>query len=363
MEDFKTPLFDTHQKYHGKIVPFGGWLMPLHYGSQLQEHLDVRSHAGMFDVSHMTIIDVSGADARDFLRFLIANDVAKLEKPGIGKALYSAMLNEHSGIVDDLIVYLMPFGYRLVVNAGTRAKDLAWLTLRAKNFQVNITERKDLSIIAVQGPRAIDLVKQIKPEWHDKLSALKPFQAALIDEWLLARTGYTGEDGLEIMCPNEAAPEFWDQLVTAGVKPAGLGARDTLRLEAGLNLYGHDMDDAIHPYECGLAWTIDLNDTERNFFGKAELQEKIQQGLAYKQVGLVLEDKGVLREGIKVLNDHGDTGIITSGTFSPSLKCSIAIARVPINTGDKVQVELRGELKPARVVKLPFVRLGKKVFE
>lgn len=363
MEDLKTALYDTHLKYQGKMVPFGGWLMPLNYGSQLQEHVNVREHAGMFDVSHMTIIDVTGDDARKFLRFLIANDVAKLEKAGIGKALYSAMLNVDAGIVDDLIVYLMPFGYRLVVNAGTRAKDLAWINERAQDFQVQIKERKDLSIIAVQGPQAIALVKQVKPEWTDKINSLKPFQAVLADEWLIARTGYTGEDGLEIMCPNIDAPIFWDQLVALGVKPAGLGARDTLRLEAGMNLYGHDMDETIHPYECGLAWTIDLNDATRNFFGKAKLQEQINQGLAFKQVGLVLEDKGVLREGVKVINEHGETGVITSGTFSPTLKCSIAIARVPVNTGDKVQVELRGELKPARVVKLPFVRLGKKVFE
>jgi aminomethyltransferase len=359
MEDLKTPLYATHLNYHGKMVPFGGWLMPLHYGSQLQEHLDVRSNAGMFDVSHMTIVDVTGVDARKFLRFLISNDVAKLEKSGIGKALYSAMLNTDGGIVDDLIVYLMPFGYRVVVNAGTRAKDLAWMATQAQNLSVQIKERKDLSIIAVQGPKALDLVQQVKPEWAEKINALKPFQAALEGEWLLARTGYTGEDGLEIMCPNLEAPIFWDALATAGVKPAGLGARDTLRLEAGMNLYGHDMDETIHPYECGLAWTVDLNDPDRNFFGKEKLQEKINQGLAFKQVGLVLEDKGVLREGLKVVNENGETGVITSGTFSPSLKCSIAIARVPVNTGDKVQVELRDELKSARVIKLPFVRMGK----
>lgn len=363
MEELKTPLYDIHLKYHGKMVPFGGWMMPLHYGSQLQEHLDVRAHAGMFDVSHMTIIDVTGADARKFLRFLIANDVAKLEKSGIGKALYSAMLNEEAGIIDDLIVYLMPLGYRLVVNAGTRAKDLAWINQQAQNFTVDIKERKDLSIIAVQGPNALEIVKNLKPTCADKINALKPFQAVLDHDWLIARTGYTGEDGLEIMCPNSDAARFWDELAAASVKPAGLGARDTLRLEAGMNLYGHDMNDSTHPYECGLAWTVDLTDSERNFIGREKLQQKINHGLAFKQVGLVLEDKGVLREGLKVINAAQAPGVITSGTFSPSLKCSIAMARVPIDTNDQVQVEIRGELKNARVVKLPFVRMGKKVFE
>lgn len=363
MFDLKTPLYDTHVKYNGKMVPFGGWLMPLHYGSQLQEHLDVRGYAGIFDVSHMTIIDVNGDDARKFLRFLIANDVAKLEKSGIGKALYSAMLNENAGIIDDLIVYLMPQGYRLVVNAGTRVKDLAWLELQAKNYAVQFKERKDLSIIAVQGPQAIEIVKKIKSAWQDCLAALKPFQAFIDEDWLVARTGYTGEDGLEIMLPNNATASFWDALSAHGVKPAGLGARDTLRLEAGMNLYGHDMDETIHPYECGLAWTVDLSDTERNFCGKPALLARIEQGLGVKQVGLVLEDKGVLREGTKVINHLGEEGIITSGTFSPSLKNSIAIARIPVNSNEHVQVEIRGELKPARVVKLPFVRQGKKVFE
>lgn len=362
MSELKTPLYDTHVKYNGKMVPFGGWLMPLHYGSQLQEHLDVRAHAGMFDVSHMTIIDMTGKDARAFLRYLIANDVAKLEKVGVGKALYGSMLNENAGVVDDLIVYLMPEGYRLVVNAGTRAKDLAWIEQHSKNYAVQFKERKDLSIIAVQGPKAIETVKTLKTQWQTQLETLKPFQAFIDGEWLIARTGYTGEDGLEIMMPNDVAASFWDALSAAGVKPCGLGARDTLRLEAGMNLYGHDMDDTIHPYECGLAWTIDLSDNARDFCGKKALLARIEHGLNLKQVGLVLEDKGVLREGLKVVNHLGETGIITSGTFSPSLKNSVAIARIPVNSNEMVQVEIRGELKPARVVKLPFVRQGKKVF-
>jgi aminomethyltransferase len=363
MTELKTPLYDTHVNHQAKIVPFGGWLMPLHYGSQLQEHLDVRTHAGMFDVSHMTIVDVHGEKARQFLQFVIANDVAKLEKSGVGKALYSVMLNPDAGIIDDLIVYLMPHGYRLVVNAATRAKDLAWLEQQAQPYHVHLQERKDLAIIAVQGPEALRLVKTVKPEWTAHIDNLKTFQAFLDHEWLIARTGYTGEDGLEIMCPQQQAPIFWEQLFAAGVKPAGLGARDTLRLEAGMNLYGHDLDDNTHPHESGLAWTIDVSDHERHFCGKEKLLEKIASGLNYKQVGLILEDKGVLREGLKVINHAGQTGVITSGTFSPTLKCSIAIARVPVNTTDTVQVELRGELKPARVVKLPFVRLGKKVFQ
>ena len=363
MEQLKTPLYEKHIQQQAKIVDFANWLMPIHYGSQLEEHLMVRQAAGMFDVSHMTIIDISGVDARAFLRYLLANDVAKLEKSGVGKALYSAMLNEKAGIVDDLIVYLMPEGYRLVVNAGTRTKDLQWIQQQAQTFHVKIQEQNTLAIIAVQGPKAISHVKTVRPNWGPNIDKLKAFQAFLDKDWLIARTGYTGEDGVEIICPATDAPDFWEALLKSGVKPCGLGARDTLRLEAGMNLYGHDMNDTIHPYECGLAWTIDLQDSERNFCGKASLLEKIEIGIAFKQVGLILEDKGILREGLPLQNANGEFGLVTSGTFSPSLKLSLAIARVPVRTEDKVLVELRGELKSARVVQLPFIRLGKKIFE
>jgi len=357
-----TPLYQLHLQHQAKMLPFAGWLMPIHYGSQLEEHLQVRMNAGMFDVSHMGIIDLEGKDARAFLRYLLANDVAKLEAKGIGKALYSVMLNESAGIIDDLIVYLMPGGYRLVVNASTRDRDLASINQHAQNFQVQVIPRHELAIIAVQGPKALASVSKVKPEWAPQLASLAPFQAFVVSDGLIARTGYTGEDGVEIMCLAHEATLLWQALNAQGVKPCGLGARDTLRIEAGFNLYGQDMDETTHPYECGLASAIDLKDPKRYFCGKNALLNKIDQGLAYRQAGLILEDKGILRAGLKLINHEGLSGVVTSGSYSPSLKLSIGIARVPMQSQSEVQVELRGELKRARMVKLPFIKHGASVF-
>lgn len=357
----RTPLYDAHLAAGAKIVDFAGWEMPIHYGSQLKEHELVRTDAGMFDVSHMTVIDIQGADAKSWLQKLIANDVAKLAFEG--KALYSGMLNEAGGVVDDLIVYLTAYGYRMVVNAGTTDKDLAWMEKQKAGFDVSLTVRKDLAMLAVQGPQAISKVCQVKPELADAITSLKVFQGIPAGEWFFARTGYTGEDGLEIMIPAAEASSFFQSLQAAGVAPIGLGARDTLRLEAGMNLYGHDMDETISPLEAGMGWTIAWAPAERDFVGRAALEQQKQAGVGMKQVGLVLEGRGVLREGQRVVIEGHGEGIITSGTFSPTLKHSIAIARVPAATTDSAQVDLRGTLTPVRVVKMPFVRNGAKVFE
>ncbi|SMF20837.1 glycine cleavage system aminomethyltransferase GcvT [Pseudogulbenkiania subflava] len=356
----RTPLFDEHLAAGAKMVDFAGWEMPIHYGSQLKEHEQVRSDAGMFDVSHMTVIDITGADAKAWLQKLIANDVAKLGFEG--KALYSGMLNADGGVVDDLIVYLTSYGYRMVVNAGTTDKDLAWMEQQKAGFDVTLNVRRDLAMLAVQGPNAIAKVCAVKPTLADAIKSLKIFQGLPAGDWFFARTGYTGEDGLEIMVPATEAPAFFRELLAAGVAPIGLGARDTLRLEAGMNLYGHDMDETVSPLAAGMGWTIAWEPNGRDFIGRRALEAQKEAGVAMKQVGLVLEGRGVLREGQKVVVDGAGEGVITSGTFSPTLKHSIAIARVPAATGEAAQVDLRGTLTEVRVVKMPFVRNGKKVF-
>ena len=376
----RTPFYQSHLDNNGKIVDFSGWELPIHYGSQIDEHEAVRTDAGMFDVSHMVITDIEGSQAKAWLQKLLANDVAKLKT--VGKALYSGMLNEEGGIIDDLIVYLMneeETQYRIVSNAATRDKDLANFNKVAEGFEVTLTERPELAILAIQGPNAVAKLKQAKPTWSETLEGLKPFVGADLTDieannWFVARTGYTGEDGVEVILPGDSAEEFYKLMLENGIKPAGLGARDTLRMEAGMNLYGHDMDDTISPYECNMGWTLALKD-DRDFVGRDALVAKRQQakdnGTAMKQVGLLLETRGVLREGMTVTINQGTdketTGIITSGTFSPSLKQSIAIARIPadITDEDKVQVDLRGKGKfvDVRVLKLPFVRNGEKQFD
>lgn len=354
----KTPLYDSHIKYSGKIVDFAGWEMPINYGSQVEEHHQVRKDAGMFDVSHMTVLDLKGDAVIPFLQYLLANDVAKLKTPG--KALYSCMLNEQGGVIDDLIVYFMSHDwFRMVVNAATRDKDVAWVTQQAAQFSVDV-EEKPLAMIAVQGPHAREKAIQALPVDVGQMAAdLTRFQGLDSGEWFVGRTGYTGEDGFEIMLPEEEAVAFWDALANAGVKPCGLGARDTLRLEAGMNLYGTDMDESTSPLISGLGWTIAWEPAERNFIGRTALEAEKQAGVAQKLVGLVLDDKGVLRNHQKVVVEGIGEGEVTSGTFSPSLKQAIAMARVPAATADKCEVDIRGKLLNARVVKPVFFREGK----
>ena len=355
----KTALFDKHLQYGGKIVDFAGWQMPINYGSQIDEHHQVRTDAGMFDVSHMVVLDLNGAAVKPFLQYLLANDVAKLKSSG--KALYSCMLTEDGGVIDDLIVYYMTDDwFRMVVNAATRDKDVAWIRKQAEKFNIEINERSDLAMIAVQGPNAREKAVKVLPvDASQAALELKRFVGVASGEWFVARTGYTGEDGFEIMVPESEAPEFWDALVEAGVKPCGLGARDTLRLEAGMNLYGTDMDETTSPLTSGLGWTIAWEPAERNFIGRQALEAEKAAGVKARLVGLVLEDRGVLRSHQKVVVEGVGEGEITSGTFSPSLKQSIALARVPVGTGNHCQVDIRGKLLNAKVVKPVFFREGK----
>jgi aminomethyltransferase len=358
-----TSLYQKHLDAGAKMVDFAGWDMPINYGSQIEEHNQVRSQAGIFDVSHMTIIDLRGNDAHAFLRYLLANDVIKLDE--VGRALYSAMLNENGGVVDDLIVYRMSFGYRLVVNCATREKDLAWIHSQSKNYEVSIEEQPQLAILAVHGPQAIEKVCSIlEPKHAEATAQIKNFRGFESEDWFIARTGYTGEKGLELMLPNEQAPEIWEQLLSAGVKPVGLGARDTLRLEAGMNLYGHDMDESTSPLAANMEQTISWEPEDRGFIGRTAIQKHKQEQQAGHfpiLTGLVLEQRGVLREGQTVVCDNGE-GVITSGSFSPTLKHSIALARIPVNSRT-CRVNIRGTLTDVRIVKPNFVRFGKKVFE
>ncbi|MEO6985525.1 MAG: glycine cleavage system aminomethyltransferase GcvT [Paralcaligenes sp.] len=355
----RTPLFNVHVESGAKVVDFGGWEMPLAYGSQLEEHHAVRHDAGMFDVSHMLNIDVTGPDSKAFLRRLLANDVSRLSVPG--KALYSCMLNFQGGVIDDLIVYFFSAdNWRVVVNAGTADKDLAWMqrVAHAEHFDVSLNARRDLAMIAVQGPNAREKLWEVRSAWRIATEALTPFVATLVDELILvARTGYTGEDGFEVVLPATQAEALWRDLSAHGVRPCGLGARDTLRLEAGMNLYGQDMDDFVHPQESGLAWTVSLKDPQRLFIGRAALQAV---PVARSLVGLKLLERGVMRAHMKVRTPHGQ-GEVTSGTMSPTIGVSVGLARVPSGAqpGDKVEVEIRGKWAPAVVASLPFVRHGK----
>ncbi|MGE5946024.1 MAG: glycine cleavage system aminomethyltransferase GcvT [Betaproteobacteria bacterium] len=359
----KTVLNAAHRAMNARMVDFGGWDMPVNYGSQIEEHNAVRNDCGMFDVSHMCPVDVVGADCRAFLSRLVANDVAKLKVSG--KALYAAMLNEAGGVIDDLIIYfLTDTRFRIVVNAGTAEKDLAWMQAKAAEWKldVTITQRRDgannLGIIAVQGPNARTKVWQVLPQAKAAIADLKPFFAAEVGQYFIASTGYTGEDGYEIMLPADEAEAMWNRLHAAGVAPCGLGARDTLRLEAGMNLYGQDMDENVSPLDAGLGWTVAMKD-ERDFVGKSALAAAGQR----KQfLGLILLDKGVLRGHQRVITQQGD-GEITSGSFSPTLQQSIALARLPLGVqiGDEVQVDIRGKLLKAKVTKPVFARNGKAV--
>jgi aminomethyltransferase len=356
----RTPLYDLHVARGARMVDFGGWDMPVNYGSQIEEHHAVRRACGVFDVSHMGIVDVHGAQAREFLQRLLANDVARLARPG--KALYSCMLREDAGILDDLIAYFLdPQWYRLVVNAGTRSSDLEWMRSIAKPFGVELRERTELAMLAVQGPQARARVAALlAPPDAEAALALPAFCGAALGDWFVARTGYTGEDGFEVMVPAEGATELWNGLCELGVAPCGLGARDTLRLEAGMNLYGSDMDASNHPLESGLEWTVAFEPPGRRFIGREALEAVRAAGGGRRLVGLLLHDRAVMRSHQRVLTDAGE-GLVTSGTFSPTLARSIALARVPAPAagGGAAQVEVRGRMLPARVVKPPFVRNGR----
>lgn len=361
---FKTALHAKHCEAGAKMVDFAGWEMPLYYGSQIEEHNAVRKHAGMFDVSHMNVVDIKGEDAHAFLGFLFANDIDKLKI--VGQALYSCMLNEQGFVIDDLIVYrITEQDYRVVVNASTHDKDMTWINAQAQKFNVKITERTDLAMIAIQGPQAREIVAKVfNNEQNSATANLKPFSGVAVGEWWIARTGYTGEDGYEIALPAFEASIFWQQLKDAGVAPCGLVARDSLRLEAGLSLYGSEMDETVSPLESNLTWTVAFTPEERNFMGKTALLQQKTNGTKRNIFGVVLEDKGMLRSHQKVIVPNCGEGETTSGGFSPILNTAIALARLPKESqvGDACFVVVRDKQLKARIIKPPFVKNGVKNF-
>lgn len=353
-----TPFYDLHTQHRAQMVDFGGWYMPLHYGSQIEEHHAVRNNAGMFDVSHMGIVELEGAKVKAFLRYLLANDIEKLKMPG--HALYSCMLNHEGGVIDDLIVYyICPEHYRLVINAATTEKDLRWIKLEAQDFAVNVTHRQDLAMLAVQGPEARKKATAAIPFLDGQIAALDPFHFFIQHNHLIARTGYTGEDGVEIIFPADLAKDYWQNLLKQGVSPIGLGARDTLRLEAGLNLYGQDMDETVTPLESNLEWTVAFAPKDRAFIGREALETQKENGVSLKLKGLVLLEKGVLRHLQTVWAEEEEVGVITSGTFSPTLKQAIALARMQAQIENECWIDIRGKRLKAKIVKPPFVRSKK----
>ncbi len=358
----QTPLYDQHIAAGARIIDFHGWLMPLHYGSQLNEHHAVRRAAGLFDISHMTIVDLDGTEAREYLRYLLANDVAKLTQPG--KTLYSVMLNHDGGVVDDLIVFFVAENvYRLVLNAATRDQDMDWLRTHSRAFSVNIEERDDLSLLSLQGPDAMaKLAAVLSPPQQLAVSNMPPFCCKQFSDWFIATTGYTGENGFEIALPDHQVNDLWQTLLDAGVQAAGLGARDTLRLEAGMNLYGQDMDQLTSPFAANLGWTIAFQPEGRKFIGR-EAAEAQRTSTRQRQVGLLMTEKGVLRKNMPVsfLADHD--GIITSGAYSPTLGCSIALARAPRSAGITAEVEIRGRQVEVHVTQPAFVHHGKPLID
>lgn len=357
----RTPLYELHQASNAQLVDFSGWEMPLHYGSQIEEHHTVRQAAGIFDVSHMGVLDIEGAGTVDFLRYALANDVQKL--PEDGKALYSCLLNEQGGVIDDLIAYrVTDTHFRLVLNAGRRDVDIAWLQKLVVDFDVTLTEQKNLCIIALQGPAVMSLLNKIIPDLPASFSNVKPFHFIFSNNLQIARTGYTGEDGVEVILPAEEAKQLWQKAIDADVKPCGLGSRDTLRLEAGMNLYGVDMNESTSPLTSNLSWTVSFKDEARNFVGRDALLTEKEKGIAQKLVGVVMTDPGVLRNHQPVSVNGDGEGEITSGSFSPTLGHAIALARVPFDAGDEGSIERRGKKISVAFVKPPFVRLGEKVF-
>lgn len=345
------------------MVDFHGWSMPINYGSQINEHNSVRENCGIFDVSHMTILDFKGDDAETFVRKLISNDIKKLTEPYAG--LYSAMVNEQGGVIDDLIAYKMENGYRLVVNCATRGEDLKWIASKSLNFKVEMTERDDLSMIAVQGPRSLDVLSSCPAPIVRALESKKRQQGVYGNNMFATKTGYTGEIGFEVILPHEHAVNLWQNAIDAGAVPVGLGARDTLRLEAGMNLYGFEMDEFITPFECNMSWTVDFSDTDRDFYGKKALENILKEENYNELVGIMLDERTILRQGQKLwFNENKDLdGIVTSGTYSPTLKKPIALARIPKADLKSCFTEVRDKKVFAKIGSPKFIKEGKEIFK
>ena len=346
------------------MIDFNGWEMPIHYGSQLEEHKLVRGSCGIFDVSHMTILDIEGSEDKKFLRSLLSNDITSLQENYDG--LYSAMLNDGGGVIDDLTAFKMPFGYRLVVNCATRKTDLKWIHENSERKSLTIEEREDLAMIAIQGPWTFKILsKFLSSELMANLTTKQPFQGCTDRDTLVTKTGYTGEIGVEIMLPSKKARALWAKAIDSGAYPTGLAARDTLRLEAGMNLYGSEMDETISPLECNMSWVVSLKDEDRNFIGKQSFLKKREKGDFHTLKGLVFKERSIARSHQEVYFDEEKEikGVVTSGSYSPTLKKSIALARIPPTHLRTCVAEIRGKTIKATVGQPRFVRKGKNIFK
>jgi aminomethyltransferase len=350
----KTPLNKSHIELGAKMVNFSNWEMPISYSSLIEEHNAVRNTVGIFDVSHMSVFDFDGDNQVAFFEKIFANDIKKIYKDN--KAIYGALLNEEGGILDDLIIYHANNKFRLVSNCSTREQNRQWFEKHAVEFGVKVMERSDMGILAIQGPDALNKILKIK-EIDNQVNTLQSFGCMFEGDKLYARTGYTGEDGLELIVPTKDINHLWDQALELGCTPIGLGARDTLRLEAGLNLYGNDMTINNHPYESNMGWTIDMSDESREFIGKDALLS-IDQSKSQKIVGIILQDKGILRSGYEITHEQGK-GVVLSGSYSPTLQSSIGLARVDQGYKENGKVMIRNKLLNIDFVSPRFLGQGK----
>src|SRR5579872_2475588 len=355
----RTPLYQAHVRAGARMVPFGGWEMPVQYVGIIEEHRAVRTRAGLFDVCHMGEVDVVGPGAIPFVQGLVTNDLAKL---AVSQAMYTPMCTPEGGVIDDLLVYRMSeTDLMLVVNAANTAEDLGWIRDHA-GADVRVTDRSaEIALLAFQGPRAPEILQRLTavPLGEIKYYWFRPNAQVAGRTVILSRTGYTGEDGFELYAAAEDATHLWDAILDAGsrdgVMPAGLGARDTLRLEAGLLLHGNDMDKTTTPMEVGLNWTVKLQ--KGDFIGADVLRRQKAEGTSRRLAGFVLEDRAIARHGFPVLIDGKPAGIVTSGSFGPTVEKNIGLAFVPPShaaPGSRIAVEIRGRAVPATIVKTPF---------
>jgi aminomethyltransferase len=362
----KTPLYDRHLALGGKIIDFGGWAMPVQYSNVIEEHQATRMKAGLFDICHMGEIEVKGPQAFDLLQWVLSRNI---EGQAIGQIMLSVMTNEHSGIIDDVTVYrLGRENYLVVTNAGTRDKDFSWIETQRKGkgfSDVQVTDISDQTgKIDIQGPLSQAILQNITAADLAPLHYYHAINTKVMNiPALVSRSGYTGEDGFEIYADSRSIGEIWDKLLESGkdfgLKPAGLGARDTLRLEAGMMLYGNDMDETVTPLEVVYGWVTNL---EKDFVGSTALRRVKAEGLTKKLVGFEMEERGIARHGYKVFNDGGEIGVVTSGTFTPTLQKAVGLAFVPISynkPGTEIFIQIRDHLAKARIVGLPFYKRKK----
>jgi aminomethyltransferase len=349
-----SPLDAQHRKLGAKMVPFGGWDMPLQYTGVLDEHRACREHAVVFDVSHLGTVEFRGAGAHGALQWLLTNDLDRIEP---GRAQYTHLLDAiDAHVVDDVIVWWVDRDHFLVMPNASNTERLSTAAAQARARAVGEVEVGDVTstraVLAVQGPEARELLATVSAE----AAAIPRFSVARVGEWVVAGTGYTGEDGVEIQVPAEHAPDVWDAVVAAGITPAGLGARDTLRLEAGLPLHGHELGPGITPLQAGLGWVVRWD--KGDFRGREALAAERERGVARRLRGIAVEGRRPARDGARVLLDGAEIGTVTSGNFSPTLGHAIALAflRPDVEPGAAVQLDVRGQLLDGEVVKPPFVK-------